>query len=50
MALHIKKRRGSGMQRLKIDPDFDPIRAEPRYQELLRKMNFTPVPTQKPVR
>lgn len=34
------RRQWSGLQRLKIDPDFDPIRSSPRYQELMQKMGF----------
>ncbi len=29
------------MLALKVGPEFDPIRADPRFQELLRGMNFT---------
>jgi len=28
------------MGSLKVDPELDPLRAEPRFQELVRKMNF----------
>jgi serine/threonine protein kinase/tetratricopeptide (TPR) repeat protein len=32
--------RDAGMTWIKIDPDFRPLRADPRYQALLRKMNL----------
>ena len=31
------RRRGPGLERLKIDPDLDPVRDDSRYQELLRR-------------
>jgi Tfp pilus assembly protein PilF len=32
--------RGSDLIYLKVDPWFDPLRDEPRFQALLRRMNF----------
>jgi hypothetical protein len=26
--------------RIRVDPDFDPIRNDPRYTELIRKIGF----------
>jgi len=34
--------RESGLVKLQIDPDWDTLRDEPRFQALLRRMNFPP--------
>ena len=36
------ERRDSYMVVAKVAPWMDPVRAEPRFQELLRRMNFPP--------
>jgi serine/threonine-protein kinase len=36
------QQRETGLVKLQIDPDWDLVRDEPRFRELLRKMNFPP--------
>jgi predicted negative regulator of RcsB-dependent stress response len=33
---------GNWIVQLKVDPVMDPLRDDPRFQELMRRMNFTP--------
>ena len=34
--------RADGLYNLKVNPRFDPVRSDPRFQDLLRRMNFPP--------
>ncbi len=37
---HPRTSRGSAMVVARVAPWFDPVRADPRFQELVRRMNF----------
>jgi hypothetical protein len=42
------KKNNLGLKYLRVDPGFDSLRDEPRFQELVRKMNFPPDEHRKP--
>ena len=35
---------GAGMRSLKVNPEWDPLRADPRFKDLMRRANVAPMP------